>query len=65
MSPQLIAMLERIGRETRKIAGRPCSETGARFPRDYYRPAELVRVWGGVAGSRFFPSVDGRGPGGA
>jgi hypothetical protein len=65
MSPQLIAMLERIGRDTREIAGRPCPETGARFPRDYYRPAELVRVWGGVAGSRFFPSVDGRGPGGA
>jgi hypothetical protein len=65
MSPQLIAMLERIARDTRRVAGRPCPVTGARYPRDYYRPAELVRLWGGIAGSRFYPSVDGLGPGGA
>jgi hypothetical protein len=64
MSPQLLAMLQAIGRNTRDIAGRPCPETGARFPRDYHRPAELVRLWHGVGGSRFFPSVDGLGPGG-
>jgi hypothetical protein len=71
MSPQLLAMLQAIGRNTRDIAGRPCPETGARFPRDYHRPAELVRLWRGVGGSRFygvggsrfFPSVDGLGPG--
>jgi hypothetical protein len=65
MSPQLLAMLQAIGRDTRHVAGFGPDEMGARFPRDYHRPAELVRLWRGVGGSRFYPSVDGPGPGGA
>jgi hypothetical protein len=64
MSPQLIAMLQGIARDTRRVAGYGPDSMGARYPRDYYRPAELVRQWRGVAGSRFYPSVDGLGPGG-
>lgn len=65
VSPGVLAILRRIERETRCLAAMHADDgTGARYPRDYYRPYELLRRWGGVAGSRFYPSVDGLGPGG-
>jgi hypothetical protein len=63
VSPGILAILRRIESDTRRLANGP-DPTGARYPRDYYRPYELLRRWGGVAGSRFYPSVDGLGPGG-
>lgn len=65
MSPTLLAILRHIDAETRRLAAMHGDDgTGARYPRDYYRPYELLRRWGGVAGSRFYPSLDGLGPGG-
>jgi hypothetical protein len=75
MSPQLLAMLQRLARQTRDDVHAcnvdQCAEYGRGHSRpsytvrDFYRPAELVRLWHGVGGSRFYPSVDGLGPGGA
>lgn len=55
MSPQLLAMLQRIERDTRRVAGFGPDEMGARYPRDYFRPAELLRLWRGP-GARFYPT---------
>lgn len=54
MSPSLLAVMRRVAIETRRLAesgyaddlraGRPYL---ARYPRDYYRPAELLRRWRG------------------
>lgn len=59
MSPTALATLRRIERDTRALAvrvdhadyGDPIRPT-ARYPRDYYRPAELLRRWRGPG--RFF-----------
>jgi hypothetical protein len=59
MSPTMLATLRRIERDTRQLArpschwpsmaaaGCTCNDT-ARYPRDYYRPAELAWRWRGV-----------------
>jgi anti-sigma factor ChrR (cupin superfamily) len=57
MSPQLLALLQRIDRDTARNVARvrqAFGDDGSRFPRDYHRPAELVRIWHGP-GARYFP----------
>jgi hypothetical protein len=58
MSPQVLAMLQRIDRDTRRLAGGR-DECGAVWPRDYFRPLELVRIWHGP-GARYFPHTSTR-----
>jgi hypothetical protein len=45
-SPEAVANVARC----RRAFG----DDGSRYPRDYYRPAELVRIWHGP-GARYFP----------
>lgn len=57
MSPQLLAMLQRIDRETRALVAsvrRSHGDDGSRYPRDYYAPADLLRTTRGP-GARWFP----------
>lgn len=58
MSPRLLAILRAIDAETRRLAATP-DPMGARYPRDYYRPAELVRRWRGP-GRFYWTSTDAR-----
>jgi hypothetical protein len=53
MSPQLLAMLRAIGRDTQRLASSP-DPMGARYPRDYHRPYALLRLWRGP-GARYYP----------
>jgi hypothetical protein len=47
VSPGLLRVLRAVERDTRQLASGSfwsVSDT-ARYPRDYYRPAELLRLW--------------------
>jgi hypothetical protein len=58
MSSTMLAVLRRIERETRRLAtirevgGVEVDDCGARYPRDYFRPIELLWRWRGPG--RFF-----------
>ena len=49
MSPSLLAILQRIDRETRRVhvVAHRAYPDSARYPRDYYRPAELLLRYSG------------------
>jgi hypothetical protein len=54
MSPTMLAVLRRIEADTRALAaiGHRDPADRARYPVDYYRPAELLTMWRGPG--RFF-----------
>jgi hypothetical protein len=52
MSPTLLAICRRVDLDTRRLVGTGDRETGATYPRDYHRPAELLVLWRGPG--RFF-----------
>lgn len=54
MSPTMLAILRRVEADTRRLAtiGRRDPANYARYPIDYYRPAELLTMWRGPG--RFF-----------
>lgn len=52
MSPRLLTILGAIDRDMREAANGTLDATGAIYPRDYYRPAELLKRWRGPG--RFF-----------
>lgn len=45
MSTTLLARLQRLQRETRRLAGFGPDEVGARYPRDYMTPYEIIRAY--------------------
>lgn len=47
MSPNLLAAARRVANDTRRLAQLGANDgTGARYPRDYYRPLDTAnRVW--------------------
>jgi hypothetical protein len=56
MSPTLLAICRRVDLDTRRLVGTGDRETGATYPRDYFRGAEFLWLWRGAG--RFFYSPE-------
>lgn len=52
MSPTMLAILRRVERDTAALAAHKWDGDFARYPVDYFRPAELLTMWRGPG--RFF-----------